>query len=76
MYQDRLDDFGVDEVVKLLTNCANRANNEHLILLCYEDLTKPGLRCHRQIFAAWYEENFGEVVSELEPDLSQNRLFE
>jgi hypothetical protein len=76
LYRNRLDDLGVDEVRKLLTTCAERANNERLVLLCYEDLTKPGLRCHRQIFAAWWLENTGEIVRELEPDIHQRRLFE
>jgi len=75
MYRDRLDDLGLDEVRKLLTDCAERANNEQLVTLCYEDLTRPGLRCHRRLFAAWYEEKTGEVVPELEPDVRQNRLF-
>jgi hypothetical protein len=73
MYRNRLDDLGVDEVRKLLTTCAERANNERL--LCYEDLTRPGLKCHRQIFAAWWLENTGEVVPELEPDVRQGKLF-
>ena len=76
MYRDRLDDLGVDEVRKLLNDCAERANNKRLVLLCFEDLTKPGLRCHRRLFAAWWEENTGYVVPELEPDVRQNRLFE
>jgi hypothetical protein len=45
-------------------------------LLCFEDLTKPGLWCHRRPFANWWLENTGEVVPELEPDVRQNRLFE
>ena len=76
MYQSRLDDMGVDEVRKLLTDCAERANNEHLVTLCYEDLTTPGLRCHRRLFAAWWRENTGEIVPELEPDVRQSRLSE
>src|ERR1035441_7075749 len=43
MYRSRLDELGVGGVRKLLTDCAERANNEHLLALCYEDLTKPGL---------------------------------
>jgi hypothetical protein len=76
MYRDRLDDLGVDEVRRLLTDCAERANNEHLVALCFEDLAKPGLRCHRRLFANWWTANTGEEVPELEPDVRQNRLFE
>jgi hypothetical protein len=36
-----------------------------LVLLCFEDLRKPGVWCHRQIVAAWIEERFGMVVPEL-----------
>src|ERR1035437_3545314 len=52
MYRDRLDDLGVDEARRLLNDCAERANNEHLVVLCFEDLTKPGLRCHRRLLSA------------------------
>ena len=76
MYQDRLDELGVDEASALLTHCAEQADNDRLTLLCFEDLTKPGLRCHRRLFAVWWEENTGYVVPELEADLRQNRLFE
>jgi len=49
LYRNRLDDLGVGGVRELLNTCAERANNERLVLLCYEDLTKPGLRCHRRL---------------------------
>jgi hypothetical protein len=76
MYRSRLDDLGVDEVARLLTDCAERANNERLLLLCFEDLTKPGLRCHRRLFSAWWHKNTGEDVPELEPAVRQERLFQ
>jgi hypothetical protein len=76
MYRDRLDDLGVEGVCDLLTMCVERGNNERLCLLCYEDLTKPGLRCHRRLFANWWTEHTGEAVPELQPDICQNRLFE
>lgn len=75
MYWDRLDDLGVDEARRLLTHCAEQANNDRLTLLCFEDLTKPGLRCHRRLFAAWWEERTGESVPELEPDVRQEQFF-
>jgi hypothetical protein len=76
MYQDRLDDLGVDEARRLLDDCAERANNDHLLVLCYEDLTKPGLRCHRRLFSAWWEARTGDAVPELQPDVRQGQLFE
>jgi hypothetical protein len=75
MYRSRLDDLGVGGVRDLLTACAERANNERLAILCYEDLTKPGMRCHRRLFSAWWTENTGEVVPELEPPVRQEQLF-
>jgi hypothetical protein len=51
------------------------ANNERRVLLSYEDLTKPGLRCHRRLLANWWLENTGEVVPELEPEVRQGQLF-
>ncbi len=76
MYRNRLDHLGVSGVRELLSGCAERANNDRLVVLCYEDLTKPGVRCHRRLFAAWFHENTGEDVPELEPDVRQSRLFE
>jgi hypothetical protein len=75
MYRNRLDDLGVGGVRELLTMCVERANNERLVLACYEDLTKPGLRCHRRLLANWWEENTGESVPELEPAVRQEQLF-
>ena len=76
MYRNRLDELGVGGVLDLLTTCVELANNERLVLTCYEDLTKPGLRCHRRLFAAWWQENTGEVAPELEPDVLQEQLFQ
>ena len=75
MYRNRLDDLGVGGVRELLTMCVERANNERLAILCYEDLTKPGMRCHRRLFSAWWEVNTGESVPELQPDVRQEQLF-
>jgi len=75
MYRHRLDDLGVVEARRLLDDCAERANNDHLLMLCYEDLTKPGLRCHRRLFSAWWEARTGEAVPELEPEVRQGQLF-
>lgn len=35
------------------------------VLLCYEDLSKPDLYCHRRIFADWWKEKTGEEIEEL-----------
>ena len=40
-------------------------SDQDAVLLCYEDVHKEGVWCHRQIFAAWWQEQTGKVVSEL-----------
>jgi rubrerythrin len=37
-----------------------------MVLLCYENVVK-GERCHRRMFAAWWEKRTGEEVPELAP---------
>lgn len=44
---------------------ANDAGVDELVLLCWEDLRKPGAWCHRRILAAWLEDQTGQVVEEL-----------
>jgi hypothetical protein len=38
-----------------------------LVLLCHEDLTKPGAWCHRTILARWITDQLGESVEEVMP---------
>jgi len=38
---------------------------DQLVLLCFEDLRTPGRFCHRRVFATWWEELKGQVVTEL-----------
>lgn len=45
---------------------ATKAGNDVLILLCFEDLSKPGLWCHRRLFAEWWLEQTGQTVEEVE----------
>ncbi len=35
-----------------------------LVLLCFEDLAKPGVWCHRTVLAGWISEQLGEEVLE------------
>jgi len=37
-----------------------------LVLLCWEDIRKPGEWCHRTMFAEWWAEHSGQGVLELE----------
>ena len=51
--------------VALLTEVADLAGNDQLVLCCFEDLRTPGAWCHRRIFATWWEQATGEPVLEL-----------
>jgi hypothetical protein len=61
-YGRKLDRLGVDHVLRILEDVGNDLG---AIALCWENLTKPGLWCHRRILAAWLEQQTGEVVEEL-----------
>lgn len=48
------------------------------VLLCYENISKPGQWCHRRMVASWFEQHLGMVVPELQiakPPSSQPALF-
>jgi hypothetical protein len=36
-----------------------------VVLLCFEDVTRPGEWCHRRVFADWWRAGTGMTVSEL-----------
>lgn len=36
-----------------------------IVLLCFEDLTKPGEWCHRCVFAEWWQNKTGQKINEL-----------
>lgn len=46
------------------------------ILLCFEDLRKPGTWCHRRMFAEWLQSKTGKVIEELEEPRQQTLLFD
>lgn len=35
------------------------------VLLCFENLSKDDAKCHRRLFAAWWQEKTGEIIDEL-----------
>jgi hypothetical protein len=53
---------------------AAAAGVDELVLLCYENLTKPGLFCHRRVFAEWWLERSGRTVEELPEGQEQLEL--
>lgn len=65
LYRARLELFGLDRLKRRLSEIAVANDNAYLILLCYEDLTKPGEVCHRRMFAKWWQEQTGYIVWEL-----------
>jgi len=49
----------LDEVEK------NGVRMPGVVLLCHEDLSKPGAWCHRRMFAEWWTQHTGDMVEEL-----------
>lgn len=41
--------------------------SNRLVLLCFENIAKPGVWCHRTMFREWWQEQTGETVPELGP---------
>ncbi|WP_053641418.1 MULTISPECIES: hypothetical protein [unclassified Streptomyces] len=66
-YRADLDKLGAPRIAELLNAVATAAGDHRLVLLCFEDLSKPGLWCHRRVFADWWQERTGDVVRELGP---------
>jgi hypothetical protein len=61
-YVTRLDVIGVDVIRRSLEGIVS---GKPIVLLCYENLQKPNLWCHRTMFADWWKEKTGEVIEEL-----------
>jgi hypothetical protein len=66
-YRADLQQLGPERIAARLREIAATENDHRLVLLCFEDLTKPGLWCHRRVFAAWWKEVTGDEVRELSP---------
>jgi hypothetical protein len=65
MYLARLEVHGVERIAAEL-EALQTPEAPGLVLLCFEDLTKPGEWCHRRIFADYWEEKTGISIPELE----------
>jgi len=65
-YFEKMDGIGVDAIRKRLQEMSDQHGGKDLVLLCYENLTKPDEWCHRQVFAEWWLRETGEVIEELE----------
>ncbi|WP_149183281.1 hypothetical protein [Streptomyces sp. TRM49041] len=66
-YRAQLDSFGVGFFGPRFQQIAVEGRDLRLVLLCFEDLAKPGEWCHRRMFAAWWREQTGAQVRELGP---------
>ncbi|GAA0695337.1 hypothetical protein GCM10010193_57610 [Kitasatospora atroaurantiaca] len=66
-YRADLTRLGAGQIAERLGGIAQQAGDHRLVLLCFEDLAKPELWCHRRIFADWWSETTGDPVRELGP---------
>lgn len=67
LYFKRLDNFGVDRIKSKIDAIRKIADGmeKDVVLLCYEDVRKENVWCHRLVFAEWWEEKTGEKIYEL-----------
>ncbi|MGV9272294.1 hypothetical protein [Streptomyces griseosporeus] len=66
-YRADLDQVGPERIAARLRQITQAEGDHRLVLLCFEDLAKPGLWCHRRVFAAWWKDATGDDVRELSP---------
>ncbi|MBT2370320.1 DUF488 family protein [Streptomyces sp. ISL-10] len=66
-YRADLDQLGPERIAARLREIAEAEKDHRLVLLCFEDLAKPGLWCHRRVFASWWKDRTGDEVRELSP---------
>lgn len=64
-YRHHLHKTGVRRIRERLEEISRKNGGRGLVLLCYEDLTKPGEWCHRTIFSEWWEQKTGQKIEEL-----------
>ena len=74
-YRARLNDLGVEAIRALLQRCCDDSGNDRLVVLCFENVDEPGKSCHRRMLATLWQEQTGQGVPELQPDVRQEQLF-
>ncbi len=62
-YFEHMDSIGMDRAAELLFPYMEMGKD--IVLCCYEDVRLPHGWCHRQVFAEWWEANFGQKIEEL-----------
>ena len=66
-YFDKLDAIGVIRIREKLYQFEKLG--KPVVLLCFEDIRKGSWNwCHRNMFASWWEQNTGEIISELQDE--------
>jgi len=80
-YLAELEEAGVEKIGAMLRKISDEEGGKPLVLLCWEDV-HAGQLCHRRMFAAWWTEQTGQQVPELQNSASshkrqdaQGRLF-
>lgn len=64
-FEAQLAETGVEVIRRRLLDISEAHDGRDLVLLCFEDLTKPGLYCHRTHFADFWQDQTGAEVKEL-----------
>jgi uncharacterized protein (DUF488 family) len=66
-FLEKLEKVGPMTLQKRFAQIAAEARVNRLVLLCFEDLAKPGNAnyCHRELFADWWLNRVGEAVREI-----------
>jgi len=62
-YIKRLESYGVNKIMNDLQKYGDCGKD--VVLLCFEDITKPGQTCHRAIFSDWWLKKTGVKITEL-----------
>lgn len=64
-YIRQLERIGVDNFEEKFRSIRKILGNRGIVLLCFEDLRKPGEWCHRRMFADWWLTKTGELIPEM-----------
>lgn len=73
-YRDHLDRRTADITHDLVVIRRRNPGPMPLVLLCFEQLWKPGSDdCHRTVFAQWWTDRTGQIVPELGRTPSESR---
>jgi hypothetical protein len=64
-YIKKVERKGIDWVLARLKQVSDRNEGKDVVLLCYENVEKPGEWCHRRILADWITAQTGEEVLDI-----------